>query len=192
MEFTADRRAVCVNLGCGNNIRKSDAWVKWINLDRSAREGVDIVQDLEDGLPCFENESIDSIAASHVFEHVKNWTKLMAECYRVLKPKGILNIRVPDARCRAAIADPTHCNFFVNETFQHFDCDSDLGFDTLGMRQMGFKLKWNESIVHFRNTLDDGVPGNYYTEIVIDYEKQGPEYPWEKFATKKDIDQVAI
>ena len=187
-----DHRAVAVNLGCGNSIRKSDDWVKWINLDMFDNEGVDVVQNLEHGLPCFEDESIDAIFASHVFEHVKTWTQLMAECYRVLKPKGFLNIKVPDARCRAAIADPTHCNLFVNETWGHFDRDSEIGFDTLGMRKMGFKGKWNESITHYRNGLDDGLPGNYFTEIVVDLEKIGDDYPWEKLATKKDVDQVAV
>lgn len=190
--FSADRRAVCLNIGCGNSLKQTDSWCKWINVDRVANEGVDVVQDLEHGLPGFEDESVDAIFASHVFEHIKTWTNLMAECYRVLKPKGILNIRVPDARCRAAIADPTHCNMFVNETWLHFDKDSQIGFDTLGMRKIGFRVKWNESIVHFRNGIDDGIPGNYFTEIVVDLEKEGPDYPWEKLATKKDIDQVAI
>lgn len=184
--------AVCLNMGCGNNIRKSDGWVKWVNLDKYPNEGVDVVLNLEDGLPGIEDETFDAIYAGHVFEHVKNWTQLMAECYRVLKPKGVLNIRVPDARSRSAIADPTHCNLFVNETWAHFDKDAEIGFDTLGMRKMGFTVQWNESIVHYRNSLDDGVPGNYYTEIVVDLEKSGKEYPWEKYATKKQIDQVAI
>jgi SAM-dependent methyltransferase len=192
MEFSEDRRAIALNMGCGNNIRKSDSWTVWINLDKYANEGVDIVQDLEQGLSTLEDESVDVILASHVLEHVKTWTNLMAECYRVLKPKGVLNIRVPHARCGAAIADPTHCNMFVNETFFHFDMDADLGFDTLGMRGMGFRVRWNESIIHYRNCIDDGMPGSYFTEIVVDLEKDGEAYPWEQLATKKEIDAVAV
>jgi SAM-dependent methyltransferase len=184
-------QVVCLNMGAGDAIHKSDASFKWINMDMYANEGVDIVQNLEEGLPTIENESIDLIVASHVFEHIKNWTYLMRECHRVLKPKGTLYIRVPEARCRAAIADPTHCNLFVNETWFHFDCDADIGFDTLGMRKIGFKLKWNEYLTHYRNEIDDGVPGNYFTELVVDLEKIGDDYPWEVILKPKKEEKVA-
>lgn len=193
MEPEADTRTVCVNLGCGANIKESDRDIKWINLDMFENEGVDVVQNLEEGLPCFEDETIDLIFASHVFEHIKTWTNLVKECHRVLKPKGILYLRVPEARCRAAIADPTHCNLFVNETWMHFDSKAEIGFDTLNLKKdIGFRLKWNETLSHYRNPIDDGMPGNYFTEIVVDLEKVGEDYPWQEFATKEIVDQVAI
>lgn len=187
-----DNRIVAVNLGAGASIKKSTDRIKWVNLDMFDNEGIDVIQNLEEGLPCFENESVDVIFASHVLEHVKAWTYLMRECHRVLKPKGLLYLRVPERSCRAAIADPTHCNLFVNETWMHFHQGLEIGFDTLGMRQMGFQVKWNETINHYRNGIDDGVPGAYFREIVVDLEKTGEAFPWESVATKKTIDQVAI
>lgn len=187
-----DPRPIILNMGCGNSVKKSDYQIRWINLDMFQNPGVDVVANLEEGL-AFADESIDGIFACHVMEHVHIWTKLMAECHRVLKPKGYLNIRYPDDRCRASKADPTHCNHFVTETWTHFCNDMEIGFDTLGMRkQLAFKMAWNELITHYRNFFDDGVPGNYYTEGVVDLVKQGPEYPWEKFATKELPDVVTI
>jgi SAM-dependent methyltransferase len=171
---------ICVNLGCGDSkacpIEKGETW---INLDMSANNNADVVADLEDGLP-FKNESVDVLYASHVMEHIHKFPELMQECYRVLKPRGLLHIKVPDAGCRAAIADPTHYRYFVPETFYHFDEDSMIGFDTLGMRRMGFWLKWIEVIKWRRAGLDNGCPGTYFTEIIVDYEKKGEPHPWEK------------
>lgn len=177
-----DFQSTCLNLGCGNAIRKTTESEKWINLDMFANEGVDVVADLENPLP-FEDESIDAILASHVLEHIRNWTGLMKECYRVLKPRGVMHIKVPEARCRAAYADPTHINFFVPETWLHFSQGTDIGFDTAsGLRT--WKLCWNEHVTHYRPGIDDGVPGNYFSELVVDLEKPGPEYDWEAVVRK--------
>lgn len=143
-------------------------------------EGVDLVANLENGLP-FADESVDLLHASHVMEHVRNFTQLMGECHRVLKPRGVLTLRVPDASCRAAIADPTHVHYFVPETWNHFDQEmvGQIGYDTLGMMGMGFIKKWCEVIKWRRNGIDDGRPGAFFTEIVVDYEKDGPLHEWE-------------
>lgn len=178
------KRVVCVNLGCGSSLKNTDELHEWINLDKFDNPGVDVVQNLEEGLPCFEDESIDLLYASHVFEHIRNWTQLMKECHRVLKPRGCLSILVPERRCRAAVADPTHVNMFTAETWFHFSKDANIGFDTLGMRDIGLILKWVQELAHYRNNVDDGVPGNYFTELVVDYEKEGELYPWEEVIQK--------
>lgn len=92
---------------------------------------------------------------------------------------------VPMAGCRAADADPTHYQKLVPETFLHFCVDGDgMGYDTLGMRHLGFWMKWNEVIRHRRNQLDNGVPGSYLTEIIVEFEKIGPMYGWEEHLAK--------
>jgi len=174
-------KIVCVNLGCGNYIAHSHEKDQvWFNLDRYAHnDGVQMVADLEEGLP-FKNESVDFLYASHVFEHVRKFPELMQECHRVLKPRGCLSLKVPLGGCRASFADPTHYWQFAPETWYHFDKDSNIGFDTLGMRRMGFILKWNEVVRHRRNGLDGDKPGDFFTEIIVDYEKDGPFHKWEK------------
>lgn len=168
---------ICLNLGCGTDIKKSTGREVWLNLDMFPNEGVDIVANLEKPIP-LEDESVDMIKACHVIEHVQNLPGLMQELHRILRPKGTLCIRVPEFPCRAAIADPTHCRYFTPETFHHF-AKSEIGFDTGGLRGL-FDLKWLESIIHHRKPLDDGKPGAYFTEIWCEYEKPGDSWSWEK------------
>ena len=181
IQVKTPEKVLCVNLGCGNYIAHShEPGQEWINLDRYAHSaGVQIVANLEEGLP-FKDESVDLLYASHVFEHIRKFPELMAECHRVLKPRGVLTLKVPMGGCRAAMADPTHYWQFAPETFYHFDKDSNIGFDTLGMRRMGFILKWNEVVRHRRNGLDGDKPGDFFTEIIVDYEKDGPPHQWEE------------
>jgi SAM-dependent methyltransferase len=175
-----DRQFLCLNLGCGNSFaRPLEKNQTWVNIDREKRDGVDVVADLEDGLPMYEDGSVDLIVASHVMEHIKNYPQLMAECYRVLRPRGVLHIRTPAFPCRAAVADPTHYNYFVPESWLHFASNADIGFDTLGMRGIGFILLWNETIEWRRPAIDDGRPGAYFTENIVEFEKDGPFHEWE-------------
>lgn len=53
--------------------------------------------DLSYGIP-FEDESVDFIYSSHFLEHLhkQDAHKLLVDCYRVLKPGGVIRICVPD------------------------------------------------------------------------------------------------
>lgn len=174
-----DFRPRCLNLGCGRNIEPTDNEYVWYNLDKFANPGVDVVWDLEMTPLPFPDDFFDFIKASHVLEHIRNWIPLMKDLHRILKPRGCLHIRVPEGRCRAAMADPTHVNFFVPESWLHWDKDTDLGFETEPTSAVGYLLKWNEQVEHHRPAIDDGRPGNYYTELMVDLEKDGEPYPWE-------------
>lgn len=171
---------VCVNLGSGGIIAQAREHGQfWVNLDRVNSGGVQILADLEEGLP-FKDESVDLLHASHVVEHIRKFPELMQECHRVLKPRGVLILKTPVAGCRAAYGDPTHCQRIVPETWEFFNKDSKKeNFDTLGMQGMGLILKWNEVVKWRRNGLDDGVPGTYFTESIAEYEKEGPLHEWE-------------
>lgn len=185
-------KVVCVNLGCGNAIAHPiELDQMWINLDRSPHKGVDTAADLEEGLP-FKDESVDLLYASHVLEHIKAFPALMRECYRVLKPRGLLALKVPAAGCRAANSDPTHVWKFEPETWDHFNLDTpdSIGFDTLGMRKMGFVLKWREVLRHRRPQIDDGKPGSFFTEIIVDLEKDGSLHEWEEELIKMEEARV--
>lgn len=179
-----DNRSKCLNLGCGTSIKANDEEHCWYNLDMWPGEGVDVVHDLE-VLPLpFPDETFDIVYASHVMEHIRNYRDLMPELHRILKKRGCLIIKVPEGRCRAAMADPTHVNYFVPESWLHWDKMTYLGFETLKTSDIGFVLQWNEVIQHHRTGIDDGIPGNYFTELVVDLEKDGEEYPWEHIAKK--------
>ena len=112
-----------LNLGCGPGELPGD----WINLDGSwnawfsklplLRRVVKafhlapadvfdyqwspsvIVHDVRKRLP-FENNSLSAIYSSHVLEHLyySEAKQVLKECYRVLEPRGILRVVVPDMR----------------------------------------------------------------------------------------------
>jgi len=105
-----------VVLGCG--FVKSPGT---IGIDIRPFKGVDYVLDIEkDHLP-FKDNSIDKIKAIHIFEHLGDgFLFCMEECWRVLKPKGILCIDVPNFPDKEAIMHPDHKRFFIPETFSFF------------------------------------------------------------------------
>jgi predicted SAM-dependent methyltransferase len=81
-----------VNLGCGNRFHKD-----WINLDFKSNSDKVIEFNLLEKLP-FEDDSIDIVYTSHVLEHFSKCDapKFLDECYRILKPNGIIRVIVPD------------------------------------------------------------------------------------------------
>lgn len=82
---------VFLNLGCG--------FLKWhgmVNVDKYPSCEPEVVWDLDVFPWPWEDESVDGIFASHVFEHLSDWWRALCECARIMKPMGMLDIRVPD------------------------------------------------------------------------------------------------
>jgi ubiquinone/menaquinone biosynthesis C-methylase UbiE len=65
-------------------------------LDRDWDSDV-FVHDVRKGLP-FENNSLSAVYSSHMLEHLyfEEARRLLDECYRILEPRGVLRIVVPD------------------------------------------------------------------------------------------------
>ncbi len=81
-----------LNVGCGNKFHKD-----WVNVDMTSSSTDVIVANLLKGIP-FPDKSFDVVYHSQVLEHfpkekAKNFIK---ECFRVLKPDGIIRVVVPD------------------------------------------------------------------------------------------------
>lgn len=87
-----DGFATRVDLGCGD--AKPEGY---IGLDRVPGEGVDVVSDLNDGLP-FSDDSVDEFRAVNLLEHLVDMAPLLAEAYRALKPGGAFNATIPEDR----------------------------------------------------------------------------------------------
>ena len=86
------REMQMVNVGCGRHFHRD-----WVNLDLvSGVPGV-MRHDLRRGLP-FDKAACDVIYHSHLLEHLtdKNARSFLSDCFRVLKPGGILRVVVPD------------------------------------------------------------------------------------------------
>ncbi|MEH1796767.1 class I SAM-dependent methyltransferase [Nostoc sp.] len=81
-----------LNFGCGHRFSSG-----WINIDFNSEHPEVIAQNLLQPLP-YPKDYFDVIYSSHVLEHFSKDTgeMLVKECYRVLKPQGILRIVVPD------------------------------------------------------------------------------------------------
>jgi len=81
-----------LNLGCGGRYHNA-----WINLDFKSNNDNIISHDLCTPLP-FDDASMDVVYSSHVLEHFSKCfaPKFLEECYRVLKPNGIIRVVVPN------------------------------------------------------------------------------------------------
>jgi len=81
-----------VNLGCGNHYHPD-----WINIDIVATGPNVRAYDLSRGIP-LPDASCDIVYSAAVLEHMRraDAAAFMAECYRVLKPGGIVRVGVPD------------------------------------------------------------------------------------------------
>lgn len=81
-----------LNLGCGSNFHS-----EWINIDFISHSTSVIQHDLRKGIP-YEDDFFDVVYHSHILEHFTKDEALrfIKECYRVLKPEGIIRVAVPD------------------------------------------------------------------------------------------------
>lgn len=97
-----------LNLGCGST-RPGSPWVNVDSLRAIHTEGTPerlkidsehnyVEADLRGRLP-FDDMSADGCLLSHVLEHfdAPEGLRLLQECYRVLKPGGVVLVSVPDA-----------------------------------------------------------------------------------------------
>ena len=79
-----------LDLGCGN--RKKEGFIGIDTVDH----GQELIWDITNGIP-FPDNSIEEIYSSHLLEHLNEdqIVDLFREIYRVLKPKGIFESRLP-------------------------------------------------------------------------------------------------
>lgn len=84
-----------VQFGCGPNPKQG-----WLNVDMWPGPWAtpDICLDVSRDLP-FEDGSVDEIYSEHMFEHLDYpiaASHFLAECFRVLRPGGLMIVGVPD------------------------------------------------------------------------------------------------
>jgi SAM-dependent methyltransferase len=85
-------RLRALNLGCGSRVHPD-----WVNVDFHAVAPGVRPYDLRKGIP-FPDATFDVVYHSHLLEHFSKQLApfFLRECYRVLKPEGLLRIAVPD------------------------------------------------------------------------------------------------
>jgi predicted SAM-dependent methyltransferase len=81
-----------LNLGCGSRFHTD-----WTNINFVSTSESVIAHDLSQGIP-FPDASFDVVYHSHVLEHFPQSAaaSFIKECYRVLRPQGILRVVIPD------------------------------------------------------------------------------------------------
>lgn len=81
-----------LNLGCGQRFNSN-----WVNIDFNSKNEDVLGFDLNQGIPFDENQ-FNLVYHSHFLEHLykKKALFLLKECFRVLKPNGIIRVVVPD------------------------------------------------------------------------------------------------
>jgi predicted SAM-dependent methyltransferase len=113
---------ICLELGCGMKPQPH-----YTHHDKVAHSPwVDVAHDL-DVLPWpWADEEWDGILAQDVVEHLRVDIQVwLDECWRILRPWGLLTIRVPRWDHWTAWVDPTHRRVFHPRTFDYWDKRTD-------------------------------------------------------------------
>jgi SAM-dependent methyltransferase len=150
---------------------------EWINVDKYKNKGVDEQIDLfrypwvcENG-ETFEDNSADFIYCSHIVEHIPHEPKaskgyvvsgdldgffeFFRECWRILKPNGILYVASPFAFSNAGFSDPTHTRYITPSSFSYlceptpntpFDYHVPMLFEPAGPPGLRFFGEWAKRI----------------------------------------------
>jgi SAM-dependent methyltransferase len=111
----SDGKPLIIELGCGNK-RKQDR----ITIDKLDLPNVDVVADIENGLPFLPDDSVDEVHCRSMLEHIQNFEGLMREIVRVLKKSGRAYVFVPHFSNPYYYSDYTHRRFFGLYTFHYF------------------------------------------------------------------------
>ena len=109
---------IAVDLGCGQRKATKEYFEenmkispdKIIGVDIAKCDDADVIHDLTKFPYPFKDESVDAIYASHFVEHLDGTErmKFFNECYRILKPGGIMRLLHPYYKSVRAVQDPTH------------------------------------------------------------------------------------
>ena len=111
-----------LNLGCGTVPEPG-----FVNVDSMEMPGVDTAWDLDVFPWPWEDGSASRIKAWDVFEHVMKPYEFMRECWRVLKPGGVLDLQTVWCKSPNYHRDPGHwrgldhqsLDYWIPGTFLH-------------------------------------------------------------------------
>ncbi len=92
------------------NIGAGDVRIEgFVNCDYDSNSKPDFIFDLEKDIFPFEDNSVETVVAHHVFEHLgEGYFHCLQQLYRVCKHGAIIDIHVPHYRHDTFSADPTH------------------------------------------------------------------------------------
>lgn len=125
-----------LNLGSG-----SKRYPDYKNIDVDAGSNPDYVVDIETDILPFPDNSIESVLAHHILEHLGDgFFHCIQELYRICKHGAIIDVRVPHPRHDTFLIDPTHKRPIFPHTLDMFSktrnkrdmdaggCETPIGF----------------------------------------------------------------
>ena len=102
-----------LNWGCGPRGRPG-----WLNSDTKEGEGIDISEDIRNGLP-IDSDSLDYVVSIHALPMIAypDLVPVLQELRRVLKPEGVLRLALPDlVKGTQAYLDGNSSHFLVPDS----------------------------------------------------------------------------
>jgi hypothetical protein len=144
--------ALRLNLGCGNDILQG-----YVNHDVFRhRPEVDVTHDLRQLPWPWGDECAEIIRLLDVLEHLPEVVPILDESWRILKPGGVLHVRVPHYQSENTWLDPTHRRGFHLDSFDYFDPETawgtKYGFYTPRKWKVGAKQLEGGNVVVFMHT----------------------------------------
>lgn len=103
-----------LNIGCGESYLDG-----YVNVDTSSMIKVDVRHDLNTFPYPFAENIFDEIRAHHILEHLDRPFQAMAELHRILKPGGLLYVKVP--HFSRGFTHAEHCHGFDITFPSYFD-----------------------------------------------------------------------
>lgn len=100
-------QGLVLNIGAGNKQIPGTQVLDWPQWNAET-----------DPIPHFDG-TVDGIYAFHFLEHLHNPVAFLADCQRVLKPGGVMNICVPYYNSNMAHQDLDHKSWFTENTWQN-------------------------------------------------------------------------
>ena len=169
---------VKINLGCGKDIKEG-----FVNIDKFAGKGVDILIDLEKQklTEFYEPNSIDYIYSSHLLEHLNNPEDVFLDMLKIAKPDAIIEIRVPHFM-RAKTKIIFHKRDFSLHSFEPFikgfeestSLETDDGFGIAKLAVLNRELHWmtfpsNKILVVLNRIVESIINSNYFMQRITEH-----------------------
>jgi hypothetical protein len=111
-------RGLRLNLGCGGDVIEG-----YDGVDIVPGPSVRFVCNLNERPWPFPDNSVREVLMYNLLEHLNDTVSAMEELHRILEPSGTVTIQVPYYNSYGAATDPTHRNFFSEDTMNYFTID---------------------------------------------------------------------
>lgn len=147
MEYLVATEAPKLHLGCGGSRPEG-----WLNTDACRLPGV-VRMDATSPFP-FEEGSFSYVYSEHMIEHVpfKKAKAMVGECYRVLKPGGMIRIVTPDLASLIKLNQPSlnesqkeYLSFFYREFIGDDQPATPVGVLNAQFRMWGHQFLYDEA-----------------------------------------------